>query len=170
MPLSRSERFTLKSRIVSEKNDPASLWDHQRINLLLSEFGLSTVVFPGPSFEEIIANISDSDLVQMYSIVTGTALGEVEDSVQSAALGNWKPGHVRVFMSHASRHKEFLGKVADELAIFGIHGFVAHDTMKYSKPWQARIEQALRSMHAFVAIVHSEFNKSAWCHQETGWA
>ena len=60
--------------------------------------------------------------------------------------------------------------MADELAVVGIHGFVAHDTMEYSKPWQAQIEHALRSMQAFVAIVHPEFQESAWCHQEVGWA
>jgi hypothetical protein len=37
---------------------------------------------------------------------------------------------------------ELVGKVADELAIVGIHGFVAHNTMTYSRPWQAQIEQA----------------------------
>jgi hypothetical protein len=42
--------------------------------------------------------------------------------------------------------------------------------MAYSKPWQAQIEQGLRSMQAFVAIVHQEFNASAWCQQEVGWA
>ena len=82
-------------------------------------------------------------VVQMYSIITGTELDEVENSVQSAVLGNWKPGYVRLFMSHSARHKEFVGKVADELAVVGIHGLVAHDTMKYDTPWQAQIEQAL---------------------------
>lgn len=52
----------------------------------------------------------------------------------------------------------------------GIHGFVAHDTMEYSKPWQAQIEQALRSMQALAALVHPEFNSSAWFQQEVGWA
>jgi len=42
--------------------------------------------------------------------------------------------------------------------------------MAYRKPWQAQIEHALRSMQAFVAIVHPEFNSSAWCNQEVGWA
>jgi hypothetical protein len=49
---------------------------------------------------------------------------------------------VRLFMSHSARHRELVGKVADELAIVGIHGFVAHNTMTYSRPWQAQIEQA----------------------------
>ena len=42
--------------------------------------------------------------------------------------------------------------------------------MEVTKPWQGQIERALRSMQAFVAIVHPEFNQSGWCHQEAGWA
>ncbi|MEZ5182200.1 MAG: hypothetical protein R2702_10055 [Acidimicrobiales bacterium] len=40
--------------------------------------------------------------------------------------------------------------------------------MERSKPWQ--LEQALRTMQAFVALVHPEVNQSAWCQQEIGWA
>lgn len=82
----------------------------------------------------------------------------------------WKPGYVRVFLSHSARHKKFVGEVADELAVSGIHAFVAHDTMQYELPWQEQIEEALRSMQAFVAITHQEFLDSPWCQQEVGWA
>lgn len=52
----------------------------------------------------------------------------------------------------------------------GVHGFVAHDAMAFSRPWQTQIENALGTMEAFVALVHPEFNSSAWCHEEVGWA
>jgi hypothetical protein len=144
----------------------------QRTNLLLDEFGLQTLDddWQGPGFQDIIAKISDSDLIEMYSIVTGIQRNEVEDAVESAESGKWKPGYVRLFISHSADYRKFIGDVADELAVVGIHGFVAHDTMEYSKPWQAQIEQTLRSMQAFVAVIHPEFNRSAWCHQEVGWA
>jgi hypothetical protein len=172
MALSRTERFGLKSRLIDELTLDNG-WDLNRKNLLLSEFGLETLdgdSWNDPGFEDLIAAITDSDLIEMYSIVTGVDQDEVKDVVEAADSGNWKPGYVRLFISHSARHKRFIGEVADELAVTGIHGFVAHDTMTYSKPWQAQIEQALKSMQAFVAVVHPEFQDSAWCHQEVGWA
>ena len=172
MALSRAERFTMKSRILDELKEDADKWDFRRQNLLLGEFGLETLGddWHGPSFEDCIANIPDSTLIEMYSIVAGIDLKDVENSVETGEVGNWKAGYVRLFVSHSAVHKKFIGEVADELAVVGIHGFVAHDTMAVSKPWQAQIEQALRSMQAFVAVVHPEFNASAWCQQEVGWA
>lgn len=154
-------------------NEAQHTWDFDRKNLLLSEFGLETLeggYNGGPNFEDVVAKISDGDLVEMYAVVAGIDQEEVEAAVESADAGNWKPGYVRLFISHSAQHKSFLGEVAEELAVVGIHGFVAHDTMAFSKSWQAQIEQALRSMQAFVAVVHPEFNESAWCHQEVGWA
>jgi hypothetical protein len=172
MPLSRTDRFKLKSRLIGEFGKDEAGWDTRRQNLLLSEFGLETLEYgwTGLTFEELIAKVSDSDLLEMYSVVTGIGPEEVEDAIEAAVNGNWKSGYVRLFMSHSAHHKEFVGHVADELAVVGIHGFVTHDTMQISKPWQSQIEQALRSAQAFVALVHPEFNSSAWCQQEIGWA
>lgn len=171
MAMSRTERFRLKAGIVDQmREDPD--WDLARRNLLLSEFGFEALDgdWNGPSFEGTIAEIGDSELVEMYAIVRGVTADEVLDVVEATGEGNWKFGYIRLFISHSAAHREFVGAVSDELAVVGMHGFVAHDTMEYSKPWQAQIEQALRSMDAFVAIVHPEFNSSAWCHQEVGWA
>jgi len=173
MKLTRAERFRLKGRLVdviSENYDDA--WSISRQNMLLGEFKLGPVStdWNDPGFDEEIANIPDDDLIEMCAIVTGQDVREVEESVETVDSENWKPGYVRLFLSHSAAHKEFVGRIADELAIVGIHGFVAHDTMTVSKPWAMQIEHALRSMQAFVAIVHPEFNPSAWCHQEVGWA
>lgn len=173
MGLSRAERFKLKSRMLSEIDEPDSGWDLRRQNLLLTEFGLTSLDGDwnnGPVLEDLIADISDDGLVEMYGIVLGLDRQEVDNIVAEPDTGNWKPGYVRLFISHSAIHRELIGHVADELAVTGIHGFVAHDTMEYTKPWQTQIEQALRSMQAFVAVVHPEFNDSAWCHQEVGWA
>jgi hypothetical protein len=172
MPLSRSERFKLKGRLLDELSQDGSGWDLRRQNLLLSEFGLETVDGDrnGPMFEDVIARISDGDLIEMYSVVTGVAESEIVDGMDALDSGNWKSGYVRLFLSHSAVHKQFVGEIADELAVVGIHGFVAHDSMQVSKPWQAQIEHALRSMEAFVVLVHPEVNGSAWCQQEVGWA
>lgn len=170
MPLSRADRFKLKSQLFDEFKD----WDMDRINLLFGEFGLDQLEdgWHGLTITDIVAKVDDVQLTEMYGIVKGLDQTEVENVVESSPdIGdNWKPGYVRLFISHSSQHKQFLGDVARELAVVGIHGFVAHDTMTYSRPWQAQIEQALRSMHAFLLVVHPEVNSSAWCSQEVGWA
>jgi len=170
VPLSRRDRFRLKSQIVSEFNE--SRWSFDDIDMLLREFNLGphSVNGDGPSIPDLLVDLSDDSLVEMYSIALSIEPEEVITVVESPDDGNWKPGYVRLFLSHSAVHKEFVGEVADELAVAGIHGFVAHDTMEVSKPWQSQIEAALQSMQAFVALVHPEFNDSPWCHQEIGWA
>jgi hypothetical protein len=82
----------------------------------------------------------------------------------------WHSGQVRAFLSHVSRHKEFVGEVAGALAARGIHGFVAHDTIEVTREWQDEIERALSTCDVLVGFVHTEFNASVWCQQEVGWA
>lgn len=173
MPLSRRERFELKSRMV-DLADADRAWTLERTNLLLLEYGYEPLSPYDQSGDSTLANsirdISDTDLIEMYSIVTGEPTNEVEERVGDVQSALWKPGYVRVFVSHSAIHKKFIGEVADELAVSGIHAFVAHDTMEVEQPWQEQIEDALRSMQAFVAVLHPEFSASPWCQQEVGWA
>lgn len=168
MSLTKSERFRLKREICDE----LERWEADRINLLFGEFGLAQMEsWNDPTFGEILAPISDIALGEMYGVVLGLEPGEVQNAIEGVADdGNWKSGYARVFLSHSAMHKQFVGEIADELAVMGIHGFVAHDTMAYEAPWQAQIEHALRTMQAFVLLVHPEVNDSGWCHQEIGWA
>jgi hypothetical protein len=171
--LTRTQRFRLKEAIVDQMNAAHLEWNLQRKNLLLSEFDLQLPTgdsWNDPSFEETIADISDTDLLEMHHIVTGVRPDQVQGSIDAADPGRWKPGYVRLFISHSSRHREYVGKVSDELAVVGIDGFVAHNTMEYNRPWQAQIEQALKTMDAFVIFAHPEVNESPWCQQEVGWA
>lgn len=171
MALSRKDRFNMKTQLLEGLGTLE--WDSNRTNVLLREFKLQpfTGQFDHPSLEEIIADITDETLTELYALVMGVDVDAVADVVESAAGdGGWKPNYARIFLSHSAKHKKFVGEVADELALVGVHGFVAHDTMAFSKPWQSQIEQALRSMQAFVAIIHPEFNPSPWCQQEVGWA
>lgn len=169
--MSHKDRFKLKNDLVDRlmEND----WPPHRINLLFAEFGMEQLdadSWHGASVGDILSNVPDQTLVEIYALVFDLPETEVVNVVESDQPGNWKPGYVRLFISHSAKHKAFVSSVADELAIVGIHGFVAHDTMKVTRPWQDQIEQSLRTMDAFVAFLHPEFNESAWCHQETGWA
>jgi hypothetical protein len=171
MAMSHRDRFKLRSQVLAvlESGD----WTWQRITLVLSELGLPQPNDDsgGPDLTDIVSGLTEQDLTELYALVFDVSTSEVMEVVEtSTGSENWKSGYARVFLSHSAKHKELVGEVSDELAVLGIHGFVAHDTMAYSKPWQDQIEAALKSMQAFVAIVHPEFNDSAFCHQEVGWA
>ncbi len=87
------------------------------------------------------------------------------------ALGSpWPDDLVRVFLSHSALHKRYAADVAEHLPRFGAHGFVAHETMTITLPWQSQIEHALTTADVLVALVHPEVNDSPWCQQEIGWA
>lgn len=167
--MSRGDRFELSSQLL----ETLSGWRDERLALLFGSFG---ILFEQDQWQNIdiagaIASTSEQIIVEVYSTVMKVPQAEVLNSVMSGVDdSNWKPGYVRLFISHSAAHREFTGAVADELAVVGIHGFVAHEAMAVSRPWQLQIEHALRSMQAFVALVHPEFNESAWCHQEVGWA
>ena len=175
MAMSISERFNLKRRILERVDAEGSSWNLQSQNLLLQEFGLPALNHGGwghneLTFADSISEISDSSLIEMGSIVLEIPAEEVVNDAEFNELGNWHPGYIRLFMSHSTVHRKYVGDVERELAVVGIHGFKAHDSMTFSRPWQAQIEQALRSMQAFVGFVHPEFNASRWCNQEVGWA
>ena len=82
----------------------------------------------------------------------------------------WPDDLVRVFLSHSALYKRFASEVAEHLRGFGAHGFVAHETMAITLPWQAQIEHALTTAEALVVLLHPEVNDSQWCQQEIGWA
>jgi hypothetical protein len=82
----------------------------------------------------------------------------------------WLDGCFRLFLSHLSSDKIAVSKLSDELRIYGISAFVAHEHIQPSLPWQDEIILGLRTMHALVALVTPEFHKSQWTDQEIGWA
>ncbi|MCT2076069.1 toll/interleukin-1 receptor domain-containing protein [Dietzia cinnamea] len=172
MGLTRAERFKIKSALVDLMNQDFNHWDFARQNMLLSEFKLDPLDddYNGPTFADAISNVSDADLIELYTIVAGQEPDELTSDPLASQSGPWQPGMIRLFISHSAAHKEFIGQVSRELAVVGVDGFVAHDHMENAKPFQDQIEQALTTMDAFVALVHPEFNGSAWCQQEVGWA
>lgn len=171
MPLSRTERFHVMSQVIDGLG--SDTWTFDKTNLLFATFGIETMEqgWNGPSIAELISTAPDGELIELASVVLRVEPADVASDVSAFSdSGSWKPGYVRLFISHSSEHAAFVTEIADELGVLGIHGFVAHETMTWSKPWQAQIEQALGSMHAFVVLVHPEVNSSFWCQEEIGWA
>jgi hypothetical protein len=82
----------------------------------------------------------------------------------------WKPGMLRLFLSHVSAHKVAVSKLKLEFRKFAISSVVAHEDIEPTLEWQREIELALRSMHALVVLLTFDFHESKWTDQEAGFA
>ena len=82
----------------------------------------------------------------------------------------WPEGRFRIFLSHLARYKADVSKLKEELELFGIAAFVAHEAIQPSLEWQGEIQLALRSMHGLLALITPDFHASLWTDQEIGWA
>lgn len=82
----------------------------------------------------------------------------------------WGKSGYRVFLSHKSEVKKETAELKKQLEVFGIKAFVAHADIQPTEEWQTEIENALSSMHAFVAILTEDFHESDWTDQEVGYA
>jgi hypothetical protein len=82
----------------------------------------------------------------------------------------WGETGYRVFLSHKAEVKAESGALKEGLSVFGISAFVAHADVKPTTEWQTEIENALASMHAFVALLTKGFHASDWTDQEVGYA
>jgi hypothetical protein len=80
----------------------------------------------------------------------------------------WDRGMFRLFLSHVSDHKAEVAQLKDELYVYGVSGFVAHEDIEPSLEWQNEIELALRSMDAMAAVLTPDFHASHWTDQELG--
>jgi hypothetical protein len=81
----------------------------------------------------------------------------------------WGDGF-RVFLSHKTEVKKETAELKSKLAQMGISAFVAHEDIHPTQQWQIEIESALSSMHAFVALLTTDFHDSLWTDQEVGFA
>ncbi|PKK83747.1 MAG: hypothetical protein CVT49_06930 [candidate division Zixibacteria bacterium HGW-Zixibacteria-1] len=82
----------------------------------------------------------------------------------------WEPGMLRLFISHVSAHRTAVSRLKQELHIYGISSFVAHEDIKPTVEWQLEIKKALCSMHALAALLTQDFHNSKWTDQEVGFA
>lgn len=80
----------------------------------------------------------------------------------------WQPNSFRLFLSHVSNYKKEISSVKDELEIYRISGFVAHEDIEPTKEWENEILIALNSAQAFAAFLTFDFHQSKWTDQEVG--
>lgn len=80
----------------------------------------------------------------------------------------WGEGFLRVFVSHASKHKEVVSDLKSCLHKFGMSAFVAHEDIEPTREWQKEIRRALFSMDILIALLTDDFKNSQWTDQEIG--
>jgi hypothetical protein len=100
----------------------------------------------------------------------GSALGQRFAPSEIEVRRLWPEGRFRLFLSHLAKNKVEVSQLKDELALYGISAFVAHEAIQPSLEWQREIELALRSMHGLLALITPDFHASFWTDQEIGWA
>lgn len=80
----------------------------------------------------------------------------------------WEHNKFRVFLSHKNEVKMQTAQLKEQLHIYGVSCFVAHEDIHPTIEWQNEIENALFSMDAFVALMTEQFHDSYWTDQEVG--
>ena len=84
-----------------------------------------------------------------------------------AANGSEKP---RVFLSHVSSAKVQVAKFKEDLELYGVSAFVAHNDITPTTKWQEEIKKELARMDALVALLTDDFHTSDYTDQEIGFA
>ncbi len=85
-------------------------------------------------------------------------------------LSIWRPGNLRLFISHRDNRKADAKQLANALETYGISAFVAHDTIEPMTTWQREIEKGLQTMEIMLAFITDDFHGSTWTNQEIGYA
>lgn len=116
-----------------------------------------------------LEDISDQILVEIAKELEIDHTMRLDDITYSdGELKFWKPGHFKLFISHISSFKETVAHLKDNLEVYGISSFVAHEDIEPTKEWMIEIEKALSSMDAMAALIIPDFHDSKWTDQEIG--
>ena len=75
---------------------------------------------------------------------------------------------MKAFISHATVDREFALAAKYALTRTGIESFLAHEDLRVSQEWKARILEELKICDIFVGLLSTSFRRSKWCGQELG--
>ena len=121
----------------------------------------------------MIKNAPDQDLIDLadhlgFKFGPGDAPASLPATSEEPSF--WRPGMLRLFITHLARHRIYAAALQDELLQYGISSFVAHNDIEPSAAWMDEIELALKTCDALVALMHKNFHASPWTDQEMGFA
>jgi len=150
-------------------------YSYSDIDVFLKEFGISppTGHIPYNSkrlyAKEALKNVDDRTLEAIAQELDVNIPAIPSHAISPPEI--WQPDDVfRLFISHISAHRDKAKRLKDELAIFHIAGFVAHEDIMPTREWQKEIERALFTMDAMLTIHTRGFSESVWTQQEIGFA
>jgi hypothetical protein len=168
MAVSKTQRLSLIREIVSRLSGES--W--RSAELVLKTFDIqSDGDWSGNSLSDYLMYIltygTDAALIELAEHL-GYTIGHAE--LLRAEPEFWHKGYFRLFLSHLATHREWIGRLKDELAEYGISAFVAHEDIEPTADWQNQIELALMTCEGLVALLHEDFHQSKWTDQEIGYA
>lgn len=163
--MNRTERLKLIPSLAARLAER----DWEDIQLVLREFDVEASTYGNATdpYEYLLRHLpemANDELLELDDYLGGRS----EEAMHGSA-GPWKDGYFRLFLSHLSEHKVFLGQVQEELSGYGVDGFVAHSDIEPTKEWVGVIELALGTCDALAAFLHPGFIESRWCDQEVGY-
>jgi hypothetical protein len=117
----------------------------------------------------VLARVPETDLLRVASELD--LIPSSANYTQVEPPKNWQDTKaLRLFISHVSKDKLIATRLKNALAQYEIAGFVAHEDIHPTLPWQDEIERALQTMDALIAVHTTGFSASIWTQQEIGYA
>lgn len=144
-----------------------SKWSYEDVDQVFQQFGVPTSKTweQGNHQQYLLHHLHNAATASLIELdIYLSAFGEQKD-VDSDA---WQPGHLRLFLTHSSKDRDFVCALKAALLPCGVDGFVADEDIKAGTEWEVTILNALRSCHALAAILTPDSEVSRWCDQEIG--
>jgi len=112
-----------------------------------------------------------------FNVVWITPLGrnylkarKVSQAFDSATGAERARGKKLLFFSYSSKDSKKVGEICDILEKgYNYDVFKAHDTIKVTQEWRAKIKENLDNCDGLVAYITRNFRGSEWTYQECGW-
>jgi TIR domain len=169
MELTKSQRV----KIIKDVADLLASEDWTMVDLTLKQFGLPVSDEWSGDIKsyviKMIGEAKDNDLVELGQHFGMQFAGE-PTALDIPDTPYWQDGHLKVFLSHLTTHRQEAADIQSALVRYGMSGFVAHNDIHPTVEWQIEIETALATCDVLVALIHPDFLSSAWCDQEVGYA
>jgi hypothetical protein len=121
---------------------------------------------PNEYFRAVILEVDDENDPDYQRAIPFSA----KPPLNPDTLSFWKPGQIRLFITHRDEDKVGANALADALSMYGISSFVAHDTIKPMKEWRREILKGLETMEMMLVYLTDKFADSIWTQQEVGYA
>ena len=170
MALTKGDRINLIMSIVNGLWGREASYTYDEVNLILRTYGVGQLEedgFGNFSVMDTVASASDAQLLEVGEFLGLTLPSRSAPVATATTVRSVEP--MFVFASHLSAHRAFVGEIRQELGLFGIELFVAHDSISDDAAWHVEIERALDRADLGIVFLHQGFKQSDWCDQEVGW-